>query len=76
MEKQTQTHLALAPQFDLEAEVGLIMQLPCAEAMARIWRLHRMLKSPANELPPPKLIDPPLGGLLWTTSRPVATKPD
>ena len=59
MQKQTQPPLTLAPRFDLDGEVRAIMQLPCAEAMPRIWRLHRMLKSPANQLPPPKLIEPP-----------------
>ncbi len=51
--------LKLAPVFDLEAEAAHILSIPFAEAMPRIWRLHRMLKSPANQLPPPKLIEPP-----------------
>jgi hypothetical protein len=44
--------LKVAPVFDLEAEAAHILTIPCAEAMPRIWALHRMLKKSANELPP------------------------
>jgi hypothetical protein len=52
-------HLKPAPIFDIQKEMTEIMSIPCALAMPRIWALHRILKSPANQLPPPKLIEPP-----------------
>lgn len=51
-------HLKPAPIFDIQKEMNEIMSIPCALAMPRIWALHRMLKSPSNQLPPPKLIEP------------------
>jgi hypothetical protein len=60
MPDTTQTNLKIAPVFDAEAEAQKIMTVSCAEAMPLIWRLHRMLKKPANELPPPKLVPPSL----------------
>jgi hypothetical protein len=56
MNDTTQPTLKIAPPFDLEAEAAHIMSIPCAEAMPRIWALHRMLKKSANELPPPLLV--------------------
>jgi hypothetical protein len=50
------TTVKLAPVFDLEAEAAHIMSIPCSEAMPLIWRLHRMLKKSANELPPMVLV--------------------
>jgi hypothetical protein len=60
MKNTTKTTLKLAPTFDPEALAAQIMTVPCCEAMQLIWRLHRMLKKPANELPPPKLVPPSL----------------
>ena len=56
MNDTTQPTLKIAPPFDLEAEAAHIMSIPCAQAMPRIWALYRMLKKPANELPPPMLV--------------------
>lgn len=56
MSDTTQPTLKIAPPFDLEAEAAHIMSIPCSEAMPLIWRLHRMLKKSANELPPMMLV--------------------
>jgi hypothetical protein len=56
MNDTTQPTLKIAPIFDLEAEAEYIMSIPCSQAMPLIWRLHRMLKKSANELPPMVLV--------------------
>lgn len=56
MQDTTQTTLKIAPPLNLEAEAAHILSIPCTQAMPLIWRLHRMLKKSANELPPLKLV--------------------